>query len=211
MTAMTLEAGHEPVAHHDAHAAEGHAEHTHDVAGANRIGLFLFMASEACLFLAMAAARFYLAGTFKAEDVSIGLGLVLTAILLGSSFSGYRGVAAIEKGNRTGFITWIGIAALLGFVFIGGVAFEWSQASVHFPLNSTDQQIRSYSTAFFAMTGLHVFHLLQGLAGLILLVWLGIKGHFGPGDHWGATGVVRFWTFVDIMWLVIVFPVLYLL
>ena len=181
------------------------------MAGANRIGLFLFMASETMLFLAMAAGRFYLGGTYKPADVSIGLGLVLTAILLGSSFSGYRGVAAIEKGNRSGFVTWIGIAAILGFIFIGGVAFEWSQAFVNFPLTSTDQATRGYATAFFAMTGLHVFHLLQGLLGLILLVWLGVRGHFGPGDHWGATGVVRFWTFVDIMWLVVVFPVLYIL
>ena len=207
MTAMTLEAPAVPAV---AHEAAGHHE-AHDTAGMNRMGLLLFMASESMLFLAMAAARFYLAGTFRPEDLSLGLGLVLTAILLGSSFAGYRGVGAIAKGNRTGFVAWIGVAAVLGIVFIGGVVLEWSQAAQHFPLTSEDPQLRSFATAFFAMTGLHVFHLLQGLLGLVLLLWLGVRGHFGPGDHWGATGVVRFWTFVAVMWLAVVFPVLYIL
>ena len=204
MTAMVLEAEHAPATHHEAEAHVEH-EHAHDVPGMNRMGLLLFMASETMLFLAMAAARFYLVGTGHPEELNVGLGLVLTAILLASSFSGYRGVAAIERGNRGGFVSWIGIAAVLGIVFIGGVVIEWTQAASHFPPGTP------YGTAFYALTGLHVFHLLQGLLGLSLLTWLGVRGHFGPGDHWGATAVVRFWTFVDIMWLVIVFPVLYVL
>lgn len=202
MTAMTIEATHGAVVPHEGAA---HHEEEHDRAGMNRLGLLLFMASETMLFLAMAAARFYISGTAKPEALNIGLGLVLTAILLASSFAGYRGVGAITKGNRRGFITWIGIAALLGVVFIGGVAIEWTGAATEFPPSTP------YGTAFYAMTGLHVFHLLQGLLGLSLLLWLGTRGHFGPDDHWGATAVVRFWTFVDIMWLAVVFPVLYLL
>ena len=38
-----------------------------------------------------------------------------------------------------------------------------------------------------------------------------VTGQFGPGDHWGVTAIVRYWTFVDVMWLAVVFPVLYLL
>jgi len=56
-----------------------------------------------------------------------------------------------------------------------------------------------------------VFHLITGLAGLLLIANLLRKGQFGPGDHWGVTAIVRYWTFVDVMWLVVVFPVLYLL
>jgi cytochrome c oxidase subunit III len=201
MTAMTIEAPHGAIAHE----GEAHHEEEHDHAGMNRLGLLLFMASETMLFLAMAAARFYLTGTARPAALNVGLGLVLTAILLASSFAGYRGVGAITKGNRSGFITWIGIAAFLGIVFIGGVVVEWTGAATEFPVGTP------YGTAFYAMTGLHVFHLLQGLLGLGLLLWLGVRGHFGPDDHWGATAVVRFWTFVDIMWLAVVFPVLYLL
>ncbi len=214
MTALTLEPAAEAALHHDTHAVAhgGEHEHEHDVPGMNRLGLLLFMASETMLFLAMAAARFYLAGTFKPEELSLGLGIALTAILLVSSFAGYRGVAAISRGDRRKFILWIAVATVLGIVFTGMVVgVEWPAAAHEFPLTSEDPQVRAYSTAFYAMTGLHVFHLLQGLLAMTLLLWLGIRGHFGPGDHWGATGVVRFWTFVDLMWLVIVFPVLYIL
>jgi len=154
------------------------------------------------LFLAMAAARFYLAGTTKGE-VNIGLGLVMTAILLVSSWLAYGAVRAISHGNRRGFVLRIALAILMGLLFLSGVAIEWTTA----PFSVSEP----YGTAFYAMTGLHVFHMLQGLLGLVLLLWLGIRGHFGPGDHWGATATVRYWTFVDVMWLVIVFPVLYLL
>lgn len=214
MTALTLEPAAETALHHDTHAIAhgGEHEHEHDVPGMNRLGLLFFMASETMLFLAMAAARFYLAGTFKPEELSLGLGIALTVILLVSSFAGYRGVAAISRGDRPKFVLWIGVAIVLGVVFTGMVVgVEWPAAAHEFPLTSEDPQIRAYSTAFYAMTGLHVFHLLQGLLAMSLLFWLAIRGHFGPGDHWGATGVVRFWTFVDIMWLVIVFPVLYIL
>ncbi len=63
------------------------------------MGLWIFMASETCLFLAMAAARFYLGGLDKGE-VNLALGVVLTFILLTSSWLGYRATAAIEAGKR---------------------------------------------------------------------------------------------------------------
>lgn len=193
---------------HVAHHAETHAAHheeEHDRPGINRLGLWLFMASESMLFLAMSAARFYLAGLSGPETgaVNLPLGLGLTAILLGSSFLGYQATGAIEQGRRRKALIALLLACALGFLFIGGVAVEWRSAEF--------TQATSYGTAFFAMTGLHVFHLITGLAGLLLVANLIRKGQFGPGDHWGVTAVVRYWTFVDVMWLVVVFPVLYLL
>lgn len=195
--------------HADTHAA--HHEEEHDRPGINRMGLWLFMASESMLFLAMAAARFYLAGTTKGE-VNIPLGLVLTVILLGSSWLGYQATGAIKVGNRRKAMIALLLASLLGIVFIGGVGVEWTTAAFGAELTPpVSPQATPFGTAFFAMTGLHVFHLITGLAGLLLAANLLRKGQFGPGDHWGVTAVVRYWTFVDVMWLVVVFPVLYLL
>lgn len=204
MTTMPLTVE-EPVLHapadaHEAHEAHGHEEE-HDRPGINRMGLWLFMASESMLFFAMAAARFYLAGLDKG-DSTLALGILMTFILLASSWAGYRAVAAISRGDRGATMRALGLAILLGILFIGGVAFEWS----HGP-----DKASGFGTAFYAMTGLHVFHLATGLAGLILLANLVRKGQFGPGDYWGVTAVTRYWTFVDVMWLLIVFPVLYLL
>jgi cytochrome c oxidase subunit 3 len=195
--------------HAQAHAA--HHEEEHDRPGINRMGLWVFMASESMLFLAMAAARFYLNGLNKGE-VNLGLGLVLTAILLASSWLGYQATGAVKAGNRRRAIAALLLASLLGVIFIGGVGIEWSTASFGKDLTPpVSPQATSFGTAFFAMTGLHVFHLITGLAGLLLAANLLRKGQFGPDDHWGVTAVVRYWTFVDVMWLVVVFPVLYLL
>jgi heme/copper-type cytochrome/quinol oxidase subunit 3 len=195
--------------HAEDHAA--HHEEEHDRPGINRLGLWIFMASESCLFLAMAAARFYLNGLNKGE-VNLPLGIVLTFILLGSSWLGYQATGAIKAGNRRRAIMALLLASLLGVIFIAGVGVEWRTASFGRDLvPPVSPQATSFGTAFFAMTGLHVFHLVTGLAGLLLVTNLLRKGQFGPDDHWGVTAVVRYWTFVDVMWLVVVFPALYLL
>ena len=212
MTTMPIVAA-EPALHVDTHAAEGHGAHEeeHDRPGINRMGLWVFMASESCLFIAMAAARFYLAGTTKG-DVNLPLGIVLTLILLTSSWLGYQATGAIKVGNRRKAITALLIASLLGIIFIAGVGVEWSTAPFGKDLvPPVSPQATPFGTAFFAMTGLHVFHLITGLVGLLLIANLLRKGQFGPGDHWGVTAIVRYWTFVDVMWLAVVFPVLYLL
>lgn len=212
MTAMPLAAQEHGLgveAGADAHA--GHHEEEHDRPGINRLGLWVFMASESMLFLAAVAARFYLAGTSKGE-VNLPLGLLMTLILLASSWLGYQATGAISVGNRRRAMTALLLASLLGIVFIGGVGVEWSTASFGAHLvPPASPQATPFGTAFFAMTGLHVFHLITGLVGLLLAANLLRRGQFGPDDHWGVTAVVRYWTFVDVMWLVVVFPVLYLL
>jgi len=212
MTTMPLVAE-EPALHVDTHA-EAHAAHheeEHDRPGINRMGLWLFMASETMLFIAMAAARLYLNGFAKGE-VNLALGVGLTVILLVSSWLGYQATGAISIGNRRRAMWALLAASALGVLFIAGVGVEWSTAAFGAQLTPpVSPQNTSFGTAFYAMTGLHVFHLTTGLLGLLLAANLLRKGKFGPGDHWGVTAVVRYWTFVDVMWLVVVFPVLYLL
>ena len=120
MTTMPLIAE-EPVLHVDAHADthQAHHEEEHDRPAINRLGLWVFMASESMLFFAMAAARFYLNGLNGPEvgGVNLGLGVALTLILLTSSWLGYQATGAISKGNRRR-----AIAALLLIGFIPLVA-----------------------------------------------------------------------------------------
>lgn len=188
------------VVEHAMAAGAGHGQ-AEDRPGINRLGLWLFMASESMLFFALAAARFYLGG--EKPHLNLGLGVGLTVILLASSWLGYVAVGAIGRDDRATFHRATALAVILGVLFVVGVGVEWTTAEF--------AQDTRFGTAFFSMTGLHVFHLLTGLGGLIGISWLGARGHFGPGDHWGVTAVVRYWTFVDVMWLVVVFPVLYLL
>ena len=44
---------------------------------------------------------------------------------------------------------------------------------------------------------------------LAILYWLAIRGHFSAKDHWGVEAVVKYWHFVDVVW-VFFYPTLYL-
>jgi len=67
-----------------------------------------------------------------------------------------------------------------------------------------------FFTIYFAMTGLHGFHV---LAGVVVFVWLlirSIKGHFRP-DYFGPIDwAALYWHIVDLIWIFL-FPLLYLI
>ena len=169
----------------------------------NRLGLWLFMASEACLFAALISGRYYLQGLYRPEELNQTLGLIITGVLLVSSLSAYRAETASAHGDQAGFRRGILATLALGVVFLVGVAFEWAEAFHYFPPSS------GFGTVFFTLTGLHAFHVLTGLIALALVYLLGRDGRFGPGKYWAVEGVVKYWHFVDVVWVVI-YPTLYL-
>ncbi len=167
----------------------------------NRLGLWLFFTSETLLFGTLAAARFYMNGTHTPEHLSQSLGLLLTSILLLSSLTAYRGETAIKNGNTAHGKTMFLATIILGAVFLAGVVVEWSIAE--FSVSE------GYGTSFFSMTGLHASHVATGLIFLALAYRHASKGTYDDGKTWGATGVVMYWHFVDVVW-VFFYPALYL-
>ncbi|MFQ5523905.1 MAG: heme-copper oxidase subunit III [Acidimicrobiia bacterium] len=170
---------------------------------ANRLGLWLFFASEAFLFGAFISARYVTAGVDKPEQLNQALALALTVVLLGSSISAYLAESSIAHGDRRRFLRYVLVTIALGVVFLGGVVLEFREALEFFPPSTI------YGSNFVALIGLHGFHVFTGVVGLLVIWNLGRKGHFGPGDYWGAEGVIKYWHFVDLAW-VIIYPTLYL-
>jgi cytochrome c oxidase subunit 3 len=66
-----------------------------------------------------------------------------------------------------------------------------------------------YGTAFFSMTGLHAGHVVSGIIMLTMVYWLGRRGHFSAERHWGVEGTIKYWHYVDVVW-VFFYPTLYL-
>ena len=167
----------------------------------NQAGLWFFFFSEAFLFSALATTRFVLAGTDRPEDLSQLLGLGITSVLLLSSLTAYRAETAIARGDRANFQRNLLATILLGLVFVAGVGVEWTTAD--FGLSDP------YGTAFFSMTGLHAGHVVSGIVMLAMVYWLGTRGHFSAERHWGVEATVKYWHFVDVVW-VFFYPTLYL-
>lgn len=181
------------------HAAPHHEEAARPAM--NQMGLWLFFISESFLFAALATGRYYIAGLDRPEHLNQLLGLTITSILLLSSFCAFRAESAMAHGYRGEFQRWIFFTIVLGLIFAGGVAIEWSTAefSIHEP----------YGTAFFSMTGLHASHVISGVVLLAMVLYLSMRGHFTAERHWGVEAAIKYWHFVDVVW-VFFYPTLYL-
>jgi len=169
-----------------------------------RLGLWLFIASEACLFLTLIIARYYLIGTFRPEEVNQPLGLTITIILLISSFFANQSEVSIAHGDQKGFLRNILLTIVMGMAFLLIVVlFEWPEA-MRFATPAT-----GYGTALFSLTGLHAFHVLTGMVILLIIYFQGRRNHYSDANHWDVEAGIIYWHFVDLAWVVI-YPTLYL-
>ena len=176
---------------------------TTDRLAINRLGLWLFFLSESFLFMALLVTRFYLQGVRRPAEVNQPLGFAISIVLLLSSLTAYRAETFIAHGMEKLFRRNVIFSLCLGSLFLVGVGVEWSGAFRSFPPGTV------FGTVFFTLTGFHAFHVLLGLLALLTLVLPGQKGRFTPANYWGAEGIIKFWHFVDVVWMFI-FPTLYL-
>jgi cytochrome c oxidase subunit 3 len=174
--------------------------------GTNRLGLWLFLLSDGFVFAALAMARFNLLGLTR-PHLNQTLGLVVTAVLLISSFFMNRAETSMEHGDRRGFLIGISLTLILGIGFLlGVVGVEWPQA-IHegvTPSSGADGAI------FFMMTGMHAFHVLTGVILLTVVLRNGSRGLYSQGKHWAVEAAAVYWHFVDVVWIFF-YPALYLI
>ncbi|GAB4513154.1 MAG: cytochrome c oxidase subunit 3 [Anaerolineae bacterium] len=183
----------------------GHAEE-HNRPAMNRLGLWLFILSESMIFLILLTARFYLFGTSRPEGLSQLLGLGVTVILLLSSLTAYLAESSIAHDDRESFLLYTLLTIILGTMFLAGVVgLEWPQA-----IHEGIVPQRGFGIAYFSMTGMHAFHVLTGVLLLLVIYWNGARGGFSAEKHWGVEATVKYWHFVDVVW-VFFYPALYLL
>jgi cytochrome c oxidase subunit 3 len=196
------------------------AEHQRETAIS---GIWLFLATEALffgpIFLAWIYARLADPGAFDAaaRRTALMIGLTNTALLIASSFAYGVGMAFIGLGRRRGMVMSLLIAGALGAAFLGlkfGVEWRMDLKEGLFPgVNFAIQgPARSGAQLFFAFyffsTALHGLHLVVGL-GLIAWIILRAK-QFTAERHTPVRVVGLYWTFVDIVWLIL-FPLIYLI
>lgn len=169
----------------------------------NRIGLWLFLASDAFMFGGLLVARIALWGDTRPELNQL-LGLLVTTILLISSFSMNRAEIAAAHGDRKQFLAFTTLTLLLGIVFLAGVAgVEWQTA----PFGPSGDV---YGAVFYMMTGMHAFHVLTGVIFLGIVLNNGRKGLYTAERHWAVEAAAVYWHFVDVVWIFF-YPALYLI
>jgi len=181
-------------------------EHSYDYkAGTNRLGLWLFLVSDSFVFGGLMVMRINLLGLTR-PDLNQILGLIVTSVLLISSFFMNRGETLNAAGDRKGFLLNTAVTFLLGLTFlIGVVFFEWRLA-IHEGLTPDSGPA---GAALFMMTGMHAFHVLTGLILLGVIMANGRRGLYDEKNYPVEAAAV-YWHFVDVVWIFF-YPALYLI
>ena len=169
----------------------------------NRLGLWLFLISDAFVFGGLLISRFLLWGNTR-PDLDQNLGFLVTAVLLASSFFMNRGETAMAHGDRRQFILGVSVTLALGVLFLlGVVGVEWQIA----PFGPGDGV---QGAVFYSMTGFHAFHVLTGVIFLFIVLRNGLRGRYSPEKHWAVEACAVYWHFVDVVWIFF-YPALYLI
>jgi cytochrome c oxidase subunit 3 len=171
--------------------------------GSNRLGLWLFIVSDSFVFGGLLVARFFLLGGERPELNQV-LGLVVTAILLLSSFFMNRAETAITEGDMPTFFRGMLITLVLGVIFlIGVVGVEWQIA----PFGPDEGTVGG---VFYMMTGMHALHVLSGVIFIAIVYRNARKGLYDKNRHFPVEACAVYWHFVDVVWIFF-YPSLYLI
>jgi len=188
-------------------------------------GMWLFLATEAMffgpLFLAWVYARVWGPPGFGegARHTDVFLGTLNTALLVTSSFAYAAGLAFIEKGDSRRLVQCCVLAWMLALSFLMvKFGIEWRR-DFHDGLFPGDGfaitgEFRGGAQLFFVFyfmsTGIHGLHMLVGLALVGWIILEARRGRFSAAYVTPVVVVGLYWSFVDMIWLVL-YPLIYLL
>jgi cytochrome c oxidase subunit 3 len=127
-----------------------------------------------------------------------GLPAINTALLLTSGVTLTIAHWGLLQGKRAILNWFLFLTILLGVIFLGVQAYEYSHAYSDLNLKLTTG---AYGSTFFMLTGFHGFHVTLGAIMLTVIWFRTLSGHFKPDQHFGFEGVAWYWHFVDVVWL----------
>jgi len=181
--------------------------------GHKKLGMWLFIVSDALTFAALLMAYSYVRVANEWPQPfefypAIIFSSVMTLVLLSSSLTMVFGVAAAHDGDRKAAAKWVWYTAFFGLLFVALHSYEWS----HLIHDGVTPFANPYGTplfggTFFLITGLHMTHVLIGVVYLAIIASGFSKGKFDAEDV-EVSGL--YWHFVDLVWM-FVFPMIYLL
>ncbi|MFB6350988.1 MAG: cytochrome c oxidase subunit 3 [Bradymonadaceae bacterium] len=190
------------------------------------LGMWIFLATELLLFgglfLAYIVYRYTYPVTFHemSGHLNIWIGTINTVILLTSSLTMALAVHAIEHDRERPMLGYLAATASLGTVFLILKAYEYYEEWLHglVPLIQFDFTFQAtqpiepklFMSLYFAMTGLHAFHLVVGILLISGIAYFGWRGDYSAEYSNPVEIGGLYWHLIDIIW-VFLYPLLYLL
>jgi cytochrome c oxidase subunit 3 len=187
------------------------AHYTSTGLDSRKIAFWTFIGSECLLFGSLIATYLVyegrsVSGPTTHDILNIPLTSISTFDLLMSSLAMVLALAAVQRGDRVWARVWLGLTALLGSVFLGFQAYEFT----HFVREGLGFTTNLFGSSFFTLTGFHGAHVFVGVVWLTTLLVRSFQGKLGPEKALNVEIAGLYWHYVDVVWIVI-FTVVYLI
>ena len=177
-----------------------------------KLAMWVFLGGEVVFFVSLILLIIFTRLTNSGYEeqfrshLSIPIIALNTFILVTSRYFVVRALEAISfKGDRKALRNNLIMVIVLGLLFLGGQAFEWTSLfGEGVNLSST------YGSPFFTVTGIHGTHVFVGILWAVYLLVGHRRKPFTQDNHLGIENFGLYWHFVDIVWIVL-FTVIYLI
>jgi cytochrome c oxidase subunit III len=176
-----------------------------------RLGVILFIGAEGMFFAGLLSAFlvFRTGSIVWPPPFQPRLPIVVTAvntcILLWSSYTMYRALRAIRRGNAAGLVDWLRVTVLLGLIFLGVQGYEWGRL-LQFGLTLSSS---IYGATFYTIIGCHAAHVFGAVIWLLIILAMAKKQQFRPEHCVGVQVCGIYWYFVVALWPML-FGIVYL-
>lgn len=170
-------------------------------------GMWTLIGTESALFGYLIFSYLYLysqgGGAWPPDGLpKMGPAIFNTVVLLTSSVFVLLSERSVKRAQRSMAVGWMGVAILLGVLFVGVQLKEWHD-------HPYGPSSHLYGSLYFTITGFHMLHVVAGLVVLVMLLTWTAFGYFDNRRHTVLTIGGMYWHFVDIVWLFI-FTTLYI-
>ncbi|KHE72396.1 cytochrome aa3 quinol oxidase subunit III [Halobacillus sp. BBL2006] len=168
------------------------------------LGFWIFLGAEVVLFATLFATYAVLFGRtadapHPGELFEMKTTLIMTFLLLTSSFTCGIAIHEMRRGSLKGLMTWLIITLLLGLGFLGFEIYEF----VHYVHEGATLQSSAYWSGFFILAGTHGLHVTVGIGwATLLLIQLARRGLTNVTNR-KVFVVSLYWHFLDVVWIFI--------
>ncbi|MBK5286672.1 MAG: cytochrome c oxidase subunit 3 [Bacteroidia bacterium] len=149
-----------------------------------------------------------------------GLFMVSTAMIIFSSVTLQWALVSVKKNNLPKMNLALGLTAILGLGFVlfqylawkqlvaGGIYFVGTvkDINMHYEYvragTENPSDVQNVAGSFlYALTGLHVTHLVGGLIALSVVLWRAILKKYNANSYEGISVCAIYWHFLDGLWI----------
>ncbi len=175
-----------------------------------RLGMLMLISAETMLFVGLIGAYIVFRAGSKVWPsghlyLPVAVTWLNTVFLFISCYTMHRAIKALRVDQHQRVVTWLGMTALLGTIFLAVQGYEWTQLVRDGLTISTGM----YGATFYTLIGCHGLHVLAAVVWLLVVVVLAKQGRFSASQPIAVEICGMYWYYVGTLWAIL-FPLVYL-